>query len=204
MRTLFVVFLIGVLNYSLMAEELIKRGDRREMVSTYAESAAKELKTVLKENLQKKMKSEGPLGALDFCAGNAQALTDKINQKAKKGIRIKRVSKKYRNPVNRPDKLDTLAFKFFEQKFAHDGKYPENFIARLRHKQDKDIEVFRYYEPLVIEKPCLACHGDNIKSKVAAKIKEYYPNDMATGYKLGDLRGLIAVEVTPDALVIKE
>ena len=204
MRTLLVVFLIGLLNYSLFAEELVKRGERRNIVESYGKSAAKALKQALKSNLVEKMQKEGPIGALQFCANEAQHLTALINKDAKPGIRIKRVSQKYRNPVNAPDKLDNLAYSFFTQKLEKDGAYPANFIARLRLKEDKDIEVFRYYEPLIIEKPCLVCHGENLKPEVAAQLKEYYPNDLATGYKLGDLRGLIAVEVTPDALLEKK
>lgn len=204
MRTVVVVFLIGLLNVSLLAEELVKRGERRGYIASYGQGAANALKNVLKENLQKKMKNEGPLGALQFCANQAQQLTEMINRDAKKGIRVKRVSQKYRNPVNQPDKLDRLAFEFFRQMKERDGKYPDDFITRLRHKEDKNIEVFRYYEPLFIEKPCLACHGEQLKPEVAAQLKEYYPEDKATGYKLGDLRGLIAVEVTPDALIIKK
>lgn len=204
MRKFVIVFLIGTLSVSLFAEELVKRGDRRGYVVNYGQSAAKALKTVLKNNLQKKMKEEGPLGALQFCTNNAQQLTAMLNKDAKKGIRMKRVSQKYRNPVNKPDNLDGVAFEYFKQMKERDGKYPDNFITRLRLKEDKDIEVFRYYEPLVMGKPCLACHGENIKPDVAAQIKEYYPDDLATGYKLGELRGLIAVEVTPDALVIKK
>lgn len=203
MRILWIVSLIGVLNLSLFAEELIDRGERRGVVTTLGQSAANALKTVLKSNLQQKMKEEGPLGAMQFCADSAQALTQMINHDAKKGIRVKRVSEKYRNPVNKPDHLDELAFEFFRQKKAADGVYPPDFISRLRLKENKNIEVFRYYEPLIIEKPCLACHGDAIKPEVMAAIKARYPKDLATGYKLGDLRGLIAVEVTPDALIKK-
>ena len=204
MRTLLIVFLIGILNYSLFAEELIKRGDRRAVVSNNGKLAAKTLKIALKKNLKEKMEKEGPLGALSFCANSAQSITDMVNRDAKKGVRVKRVSEKYRNPLNKPDNLDNLAFQFFQKMKDRDGVYPDDFITRLRHKEDKNIEIFRYYEPLFIEKPCLACHGEKLKPEVAAQLKELYPNDMATGYKLGDLRGLIAVEVTPDALVIKK
>ena len=39
---------------------------------------------------------------------------------------------------------------------------------------------------------CLKCHGNpdtQITEGTLAKIKELYPNDMATGYKLKDFRG---------------
>lgn len=204
MRSVWIVSLIGILNFSLFAEELVKRGDRHGVVSQLGHSAATALKKVLKSNLQEQMKKEGPLGAVQFCANSALALTEEINRNAKKGIRVKRVSEKFRNPANAPDNLDKVAFKYFAERKKETGEYPAEFILRQRYKKDKDIEIFRYYEPLLIQKPCLVCHGDAIKPDVAAAIKSRYPNDLATGYKLGELRGLIAVQVTPDALVIKK
>jgi hypothetical protein len=203
MRKLYIIGLIAILSVSAFAEELVKRGDRRPVVENYGKTAAAALKGVLKTNLQEKMKNEGAVGAMRFCANNAMQLTNMINRDAKKGIRIKRVSLKFRNPANEPDKLDKLAFEYFAQMKEKDGVYPANFITRLRHKADKDIEIFRYYEPLLTDTACLACHGEKLAPEVAAELKHLYPNDLATGYKQGDLRGLIAVEVTPDALTVK-
>lgn len=189
---------------ALQAEELVERGDRHGVVSQLGKSAAGALKNVLKSNLQKQMKEEGPLGAVQFCADKAMQLTDEVNAYAKKGIKVKRVSEKFRNPANAPDNLDQVAFKYFATRKAETGEYPSEFILRQRYKEDKDIEIFRYYEPLVMQDACMTCHGDAIKPDVAAAIKGRYPEDLATGYKLGELRGLIAVQVTPDALVIKK
>ena len=43
------------------------------------------------------------------------------------------------------------------------------------------------------EKPCLTCHGSNIKPELAAKINSLYPEDKATGYKAGELRGAFTI-----------
>jgi hypothetical protein len=40
------------------------------------------------------------------------------------------------------------------------------------------------------------CHGSNIASPIAAKINKLYPNDKATGFKLGDLRGAFSITET--------
>jgi hypothetical protein len=43
----------------------------------------------------------------------------------------------------------------------------------------------------------LNCHGvigKNIDSTVYKTIKDFYPNDAATGYKLGDLRGMWSIK----------
>jgi hypothetical protein len=40
---------------------------------------------------------------------------------------------------------------------------------------------------------CLACHGETIDPAVAGKIAELYPEDKATGFREGDLRGAFVV-----------
>jgi hypothetical protein len=44
---------------------------------------------------------------------------------------------------------------------------------------------------------CLQCHGtaDTIAPEVRQAIETLYPNDLATGYTVGELRGLIRVTV---------
>jgi hypothetical protein len=68
------------------------------------------------------------------------------------------------------------------------GVKPRNVI------QEKDGKIV-VYKPLMIKKQvCLKCHGDISKNpKLAQKIATIYPNDKATGYKMGDLRGAIVV-----------
>lgn len=52
-----------------------------------------------------------------------------------------------------------------------------------------------YAEPLVIDAVCLTCHG-SVGSDVAAALRERYPDDRATGYALGDFRGIAWAEVS--------
>jgi hypothetical protein len=58
--------------------------------------------------------------------------------------------------------------------------------------------VVHYVRPIVIAKPCLACHGDPAQMAPAVRdlIASRYPADQATGYKEGDLRGAFSVRLT--------
>jgi len=51
-----------------------------------------------------------------------------------------------------------------------------------------------YYKPITIAMPsCLKCHGSSgkeIDTKTLEIIRKNYPEDQATGYKEGDLRGM--------------
>ena len=43
------------------------------------------------------------------------------------------------------------------------------------------------------QKLCLGCHGKSIAPEVKAKLAELYPEDKATGFSEGDLRGAFVV-----------
>ena len=205
MRTLGLLLIsFFFLQNAMAVEDMIPTGSRKPLVVEIGSKASKELKTVLKSNLQKEMKAKGPVGAMQFCANHALELTDQVNQKMRKGTVIKRVSQKYRNPTNQPDSVDEKVFAYFKMIKEKKGEYPNDFIIRIRHKQNKNLEIYRYYEPLVMDKPCLACHGENLSEDVKKELAKLYPNDLATGYKMGELRGLISVEVHPDVFVIKK
>ena len=51
-----------------------------------------------------------------------------------------------------------------------------------------------FYAPILLAAPvCLQCHGSAVKDiapATMAAIKKLYPDDKATGFQLGDLRGL--------------
>ena len=51
-----------------------------------------------------------------------------------------------------------------------------------------------YVEPIVAQPLCLTCHGKAISEATRAALAERYPDDKATGFEKGDLRGLFWVE----------
>jgi hypothetical protein len=54
-----------------------------------------------------------------------------------------------------------------------------------------------YYAPIKISIPtCLNCHGEvgkDVKAEDYKVLKSLYPNDVAVGYKEGDLRGMFSI-----------
>ena len=52
-------------------------------------------------------------------------------------------------------------------------------------------------EPVMMKPMCLACHGAEVAPEVQAAIAERYPDDRATGYRAGELRGVIWAELRP-------
>ena len=105
------------------------------------------------------------------------------------GFYIKQTSLKYRNPLNKPNANEKRILKIFEKKHL-----PEYWEIG---KNEKGEEVIRYAKPLTIKKACLKCHGVPYKDVPAklykALVKDY--GNKAFNYKLGDIRGMVSVEV---------
>ncbi|NPA66474.1 MAG: DUF3365 domain-containing protein [Epsilonproteobacteria bacterium] len=153
-----------------------------------ANEVSKELLKTLGGNLKKELKSNGPVSALKYCSANAYNLTEKVSKKYGEKIDVKRISLKPRNPANSASKDEAIILKSMEEMYKV-GVKPKNII------QEKDGKVI-VYKPLIIKKKaCIICHGDVAKNKpkLAKEIKNLYPADKATGYKMGDLRGAIVV-----------
>ncbi len=51
------------------------------------------------------------------------------------------------------------------------------------------VPVFRYVEARPTMELCLACHGSELGEPVKAVLAKHYPDDRATGFRVGDLRG---------------
>ena len=49
--------------------------------------------------------------------------------------------------------------------------------------------------PITTGAVCLRCHGKSIAPEVSSAIRAAYPNDQATGFDEGDLRGVFWVEL---------
>ena len=144
---------------------------------------ATETKKLLMKNVGEQMQKGGPESALEFCNIEAMPLTKSMSDK--RGLLISRVSDKMRNPKN---VANSEELKLIEQ-------YKKQLMAGEILKPVRTET--HYYEPLVTNAMCLQCHGEpgkNVQPKVAAKIAELYPNDLAMGYKENEVRGLISIK----------
>jgi len=148
-----------------------------------AEIASLTQKELLK-NVSSAMKKGGPEYAIEFCSLKALVLKDSLSKIY--NCQIKRISNKYRNPVDMPrTETEKERLKKYDEAFS-EGKPLQPSIYVL----DNQIE---YYKPILLAKDaCLKCHGDpgsHISEAALAKIQERYPNDLAVGFALNDFRG---------------
>ena len=158
----------------------------------YIKMLGKALKTELKTHMKK---DPSGLEAMAFCSGSADTITKEVNAKLPSHAKVRRTALKVRNDkVNTPDETDVKVMGKFEKAIAE------------HQLNEKSIEVVkvgdttRIYKPLVTKKVCLKCHGSDLSPKIAEAIKSAYPNDRATGFKEGSLRGVIVAEIKNSSL----
>lgn len=100
---------------------------------------------------------------------------------------IARTSTKLRNTNNAPDAWEQSVLAAFARDLAAEpSKKP---LPRV-HISDGE---YRYMAPIMVAAPCLACHGSSLSADTQQALKQRYPDDQATGYQLGELRGALTL-----------
>ncbi|GMU95296.1 DUF3365 domain-containing protein [Ignavibacterium album] len=157
-------------------------------------SDAKSFMESLKSVLIKEIQTNGIVKAVSVCSDTAQVLTN--NYGISKGIYIRRVSFKNRNPLNVPDEFETKVLEMFEEQFRNGQLKPESEYAEMI--EDNGIYKVRYLKPIFVQPECLNCHGseEQISPQVKEVINKIYPDDKAKGYQMGDLRGAVSIQKT--------
>ncbi len=165
-----------------------------EEVKTSLRADAKSFTESLKTVLIKEIQTNGIVAAVSVCSDTAQVLTN--NYGISKGIYIKRVSFKNRNPMNVPDQFEARVLNMFEDQFRKNELKPETEYAELI--EDNGIYKIRYMKPIFVQPECLNCHGteEQIAPQVKEVINKIYPEDKARGYQMGDLRGAVSIQKT--------
>ncbi len=160
-------------------DELIAHGEK-------AKAAASQLGEAMKAELIAAIEAEGHVGAIRVCSEVAPQLAADIS--AETGYNVSRTSLQTRNPANMPDWWDEESFDRFQT--SNRNGFPFHEIERFQaiEAENGDV-VFRYMKPIVMGDVCAACHGEEISEDVQAALDELYPEDQATGYAPGDLRG---------------
>lgn len=151
-----------------------------------AKAKVGELKKSLVAALTQAM-SQGIPAAIAVCNTEAPAIAARLSAD---GTVIGRATRKPRNPANLAAGWQAEALARFEKAVATGkGLDGAGFSRRLPDGRTA------YAEPLVIQDLCLACHGTALAPEVTAALAERYPGDQATGYQIGDLRGVAWAEL---------
>jgi len=137
----------------------------------------------LSKTLRHVMQASGPDSAVRFCNIQAYPITAIYSNR---GVQVRRTSLKFRNPANEPDELEYLLLNEYK---AQQQAGLELKPAIRRNKNG----IVHYFKPILLQGMCVTCHGDlasDIPEPVKNALSTLYPNDKATGYRVGDLRGM--------------
>ncbi len=178
----------------MVAAGCAKRKISEEKALRFAEATMQDVLPGMVKTLQEKVSKEGAVAAVPFCKDFAPTYgkikTGQWSTKAKaelgaSSFRFRRVSLKNRNPMNTPSAQQAEILQQWESGQIKPAFYQAEGKFYTMH-------------PIKVAQPlCLNCHGDTttLDKKAAAEVAKLYPQDKATGYKLGDLRGAFVTEV---------
>lgn len=134
----------------------------------------------LSERLMDAMTNGGPAAAILVCQQEAPQIARAVGQQ--QGVSIGRSGVRLRNPQNRPPS--------WASELVEMNTDVPTFVTL---SDDKAAALL----PIKLQVQCLMCHGpkEQISPDVMAQLKKSYPQDQATGFNEGDLRGWFWVTV---------
>jgi len=125
---------------------------------------------------------ESPSSAIAACRVQAPKLAAEASAD---GVRVGRTSKKLRNPANAPKPWMEPVL----ERYASEPEGREPVVVSI------DRNTVGYIEPIYLQPMCVTCHGQTIAPELQTMLDELYPDDEATGYAPGDLRGVFWAEL---------
>jgi hypothetical protein len=143
------------------------------------------IQSATSSELTRELASGGPGDAIRVCHRSATSLIYRLGRE--EGIAAGRTAARLRAPVNAPK---PWAVPIVAQYATAKAASVDGFVVDLGDK----VGVMW---PVVHRPVCSSCHGveEKLDPRVREELKERYPVDRATGFKDGDLRGWIWVEV---------
>jgi len=152
----------------------------------------------LKVRLVTALEQGGPVEAIEVCHRDAAAMADQVSASHPGVLGVKRISPRWRNSSNQPDELDRAAWRLFETSLPVGPDEAEDLLVPDPVQEDHLV----YYRALRMAPLCLTCHGpvDDIPADVRTALAQRYPDDRATGFQAGELRGLIRIDFKSEKL----
>jgi hypothetical protein len=205
MRYVILLTFVLAVGYGCQPESQQKKDDGISFDTTAVvnegQKIAKAAFNTLSSNLKNAMEKGGIQHALQFCNVEAMPLTDSLSNHH--DVSIRRASHKPRNPYNTADSLEAKVIKQYIDQLES-GK-------KLQPVTYADENRITFHAPITITNAlCLNCHGQagkDIAKSDLETIRELYPKDQATGFSMGDLRGVWTVRFPAthfDSLKIEE
>jgi hypothetical protein len=160
----------------LLALTAVAAADDAARGQAYLAPFKRDLQAALRSGL-----ASGPAAAINACRLEAPQIAERYSQE---GVRIGRASHRLRNPDNvTPAWVTPTLEAWLESSTPHEPVVVELGEDRVG-----------YVEAIVTKPLCLTCHGETLAPEISAELESHYPEDQATGFGEGDLRGVFWVE----------
>jgi cytochrome c551/c552 len=154
---------------------------------------AGELLGQLGQKLKAAMSTDGPVAAVGVCKESAPAIARQLS--IANDAKVTRVGTRVRNQnMGVPNAWQKEALTQFEARLSQGEKAADVEYWQVADNGHGKSEL-RYAKAIAIQPQCLSCHGSaqDIAAPLTEKLRIEYPNDQATGYSVGQLRGAVVV-----------
>ncbi len=154
----------------------------------------KQLGGGLKKELGTAISQHGVPAAIQTCKIQAPIITAQTH--ADSPLTIRRTSLKLRNLNNAPDAWEINVLNKFEQQLAQGTPIEQLTFADVTETNGRKQR--RFMRAIGTQDVCLNCHGaeQNLTADVKSILNSEYPDDLATGFAIGDIRGAFSVSQT--------
>jgi hypothetical protein len=162
-----------------------------EAIKQHGMSLIQAFSTELKANLQSAIKEGGLAKGIEVCSVKAPEIAAKHSTL---NWQVKRTSLKVRNPQNQATPEELSVLEAFEV-----AKAGGKAVQDLSYYQVNDQGTYRSHhlmKAIPTQALCLACHGETLAPEVKAVLNQRYPQDQATGFSEGDIRGAFSLIYT--------
>lgn len=149
---------------------------------------AQKFQSDLQLQLRMALKSGGPTQAVEVCSQVAPAIAKAASEES--GAKVSRIALRQRNPgaIIPPELREA-----YEALAAAPTTGDKPSVRIVRTGTGADARIHFLGAIPMKEQPCSVCHGTKIAPEVAEVLAREYPDDEATGFKPGELRGALDI-----------
>lgn len=152
---------------------------------SHYEKAATQLQQRLGNLLMSTIKTQGHVAAIAVCNEQAPEIAKAVSSEL--DLAVGRTSLKVRNPDNTATPRQAEVLREFEWQWQQ----TQQQVPDTQFKNEKGKTV--WMKAIVMQPQCVACHGTAVSGELKQAIDSKYPNDQATGFEVGDIRGAFVI-----------
>ena len=175
------MLVFGACSYAEVSRQAELDAKAKQLINEFAKSLKSELSGAIKQG--------GLENGVEVCSARAAEIASELSDD---GWQVKRVSLKNRSPKNVPDSWEREVLLDFNAR-QKNGEDPKSMFVSQSLQSQTSEDRFRAMKAIPTQSICLACHGEQVSPAVYDVIQKHYPEDKATGYKLGEIRGAFSL-----------